>query len=171
MRRTFTLSILRNGNGGICSFDREKMLSGRAAQMARQTLGETLATVGGGLDRLAELDAVERLDKGRPNEVADEKPPHRLVQLLGCFNNLFIIALVTLAILQYASITDDVRLIIIIGVTVAVSVGLQFLPECRPALTAEKLKALVGTPRRLLACAALTQLRKSIDIRRFANSR
>jgi P-type Mg2+ transporter len=145
MKRAFALSKGRNGNGKSCAFDREKMLSARAAQMARQTLGETLATLGSSLDGLVELGAVERLAKDGPNEVAHEKPPYWLVQLLGCFKNPFIIVLVTLAIIQYFSSPDDLRPIIIIGIMVAISVGLQFWQEYRSALAAERLKALVRT--------------------------
>jgi Mg2+-importing ATPase len=121
------------------------MLSARVAAAARQSLGETLATLGGSFDGLVERNAVERLVKDGPNEVAHEKPPHWLVQLLTCFKNPFIIVLVTLAIIQYVSSPDDPRPIIIIGVMAAISVGLQFWQEYRSALAAEKLKALVRT--------------------------
>src|SRR5258707_5456117 len=136
---------LRNGNGGSPSSNREKVLSARAAQEATRNLDETLANLGGSRDGLVELDAIERLAKDGPNEVAHEKPPHWLVQLLVCFKNPFIIVLVTLAIIQYVSSPDDLRPIIIIGVMVAISVGLQFWQEYRSALAAEKLKTLVRT--------------------------
>jgi P-type Mg2+ transporter len=145
MNRKFALPKLNNGNGGSRSFDREKILSAKAAQMAKQNLGETLANLGSRLDGLVELDAIERLAKNGPNEVAHEKPPHWLVQLLTCFRNPFIIVLVTLAIIQYVSSPDDPRPIVIIGVMVAISVGLQFWQEYRSALAAENLKALVRT--------------------------
>ena len=121
MNMTFTLSKLRNGKDGSCPPDREKMLSARAAQTARQTLGETLAALSGSLDGLAERDAVERLAKDGPNEVAHEKPPHWLRQLLTCFKNPFIVVLAALAIIQFVSSPDDLRPIIIIGVMVAVA--------------------------------------------------
>src|ERR1700730_14285239 len=136
---------LRNGNGGSRSSKREKVLSARAAKEAACNLDETLANLGCSRDGLVELDAIERLAKDGPNEVAHEKPPHWLVQLLICFKNPFIIVLVTLAIIQYVSSPDDPRPIIIIGVMVAISVGLQFWQEYRSALAAEKLKALVRT--------------------------
>jgi Mg2+-importing ATPase len=145
MKRKFALPKLRNGDGGSRSLDKEKILSARAAQMARRSLGETLADLGSCLDGLTEVDAIERLAKGGPNEVAHEKPPHWLVQLLTCFKNPFIIVLVTLAIIQFISSPDDPRPIIIISVMVAISVGLQFWQEYRSALAAEKLKALVRT--------------------------
>jgi Mg2+-importing ATPase len=143
--KAFTLPKARNGKGGTGPSDTEKMLSARAARMARQTLGETLATLGSSLDGLVDRDAAERLGKDGPNEVAHEKLPHPLVQLLTCFKNPFILVLVTLAIIQYVSSPDDLRPIIIIGVMVAISVGLQFWQEYRSAIAAEKLKALVRT--------------------------
>ena len=137
MNATFALAKLRNGNGRNRSLDREKILAAKAAQMARHSLGETLAELGSCVRGLVELDAVERLAKGGPNEVAHERPPHWLVQLLVCFKNPFIIVLITLAIIQFISNPDDPRPIIIIGVMVAISVGLQFWQEYRSALCRE----------------------------------
>jgi Mg2+-importing ATPase len=145
MNGKFALPKLRNGNGRSRALDREKLLSARAAQMAKQSVSETLANLRSCLDGLVEFDAVERLAKDGPNEVAHEKPPHWLAQLLTCFKNPFIIVLVTLAIIQFISSPDDPRPIIIIGVMVAISVGLQFWQEYRSVLAAEKLKALVRT--------------------------
>jgi P-type Mg2+ transporter len=145
MNATFALAKLRNGNGKNRSLDREKILAAKAVQMAGQSLAETLAKLGSRLDGLVELDALERLAKGGPNEVAHERPPHWLVQFLVCFKNPFIIVLVTLAIIQFISSPDDPRPIIIIGVMVAISVGLQFWQEYRSTIAAEKLKALVRT--------------------------
>ena len=136
---------LRDGNGAGRSFDREKALSARAAKLASHGLDETLKSLGASLDGLDEADAAERLERDGPNEVAHEKPPHWIVQLLSAFKNPFIIVLVTLAIIQYVSSPDDPRPIIIISVMVAISVGLQFWQEYRSALAAEKLKALVRT--------------------------
>ena len=145
---------LRNGNGGSRSSNWEKVLSARAAQEAARNLDETLANLGGSRDGLVEFDAIERLAVDGPNEVAHEKPPHWLVQLLVCFKNPFIIVLVTLAVIQYVSSPDDPRPIIIIGVMVAISVGLQFWQEYRSALAAEKLKALVRTTATVLRRAS-----------------
>ena len=145
MNATLALAKLTNGNGRNRSLDREKILAAKAAQTAGQGLGQTLADLGSCVDGLIELDAVERLAKGGPNEVAHERPPHWLVQLLVCLKNPFIIVLVTLAIIQFISSPDDPRPIIIIGVMVAISVGLQFWQEYRSTIAAEKLKALVRT--------------------------
>jgi P-type Mg2+ transporter len=152
MNGIFAHTKLKNGNGddGGRSLDREKALAARAARLASHSIGESLAN----LEALVELDAVERLAVDGPNEVAHEKPPHWLVQLLTCFKNPFIIVLVTLAIIQYVTSPDDLRPIIIIGVMVAISVGLQFWQEYRSALAAEKLKALVRTTATVLRRAS-----------------
>ena len=120
-------------------------LSTTAVREACNDLAATLAHVGGIPQGLIESDAVERLDEVGPNEIAREKPPHWLFQLLACFKNPFIIVLVVLAIIQYVTNPDDLRPVIIVSVMVAISVGLQFWQEYRSALAAEKLKALVRT--------------------------
>lgn len=145
MIAVFADSKLRNGNDASRPPGREKILSGRAASYAACSLEKALANVRGNLHGLLEREAAERLEIDGPNEVAHEKPAHWLVQLLICFKNPFIIVLVTLAVIQYVTSPDDLRPIIIIGVMVAISVGLQFWQEYRSALAAEKLKALVRT--------------------------
>jgi len=121
------------------------VLSTTAIREACNDPAATLANVGGSPEGLIESDAVERLDDVGPNEIAREKPPHWLFQLLACFKNPFIIVLVVLAIIQYVTNPDDLRPVIIVSVMVAISVGLQFWQEYRSALAAEKLKALVRT--------------------------
>ena len=145
MKGMLTVASFKNGNGGNRSPNREKALSMRAVQEANQDLDKTLANIGGSLDGLLEHDAIERLAKDGPNEVAHEKPAHWLLQLLSCFKNPFIVVLVVIAPIQYVTSPDDPRPIIIIGVMVAIAVGLQFWQEYRSALAAEKLKALVRT--------------------------
>src|SRR5215471_6757793 len=121
------------------------VLSTTAVREACNDLAATLAHVGASPEGLLESDAVERLDEVGPNEIAREKPPHWLFQLLACFKNPFIIVLAVLAIIQYVTNPDDLRPVIIVCVMVAISVGLQFWQEYRSALAAEKLKALVRT--------------------------
>jgi Mg2+-importing ATPase len=156
---------LRDGNGAGRSFDREKALAARAAKLASHSLDETLKSLGANLDGLDEADAAERLERDGPNEVAHEKPPHWIVQLLSAFKNPFIIVLVTLAIIQYVSSPDDPRPIIIISVMVAISVGLQFWQEYRSALAAEKLKALVRTTATVLRCEEGQSRAREVPIR------
>src|ERR1700681_4520078 len=145
MKGMLTVPSFKNGNGGNRSLDREQALSMRAVQEANHDLEKTLANIGGSMDGLLEHDAIERLAKDGPNEVAHEKPAHWLVQLLTCFKNPFIIVLIVLALIQFVTSPDDLRPIVIIGVMVAVAVTLQFWQEYRSALAAEKLKALVRT--------------------------
>ncbi len=118
-------------------------LSTTAVREACNDLAATLANVGASPEGLVESDAAERLDEVGPNEIAREKPPHWLFQLLACFKNPFILAV--LAIIQYVTNPDDLRPVIIVCVMVAISVGLQFWQEYRSALAAEKLKTLVRT--------------------------
>src|SRR5260221_11789909 len=120
-------------------------LSTTAVREACNDLAATLANIGASPEGLVESDAAERLDEVGPNEIAREKPPHWLFQLLACFKNPFIIVLAVLAIIQYVTNPDDLRPVIIVCVMVAISVGLQFWQEYRSALAAEKLKALVRT--------------------------
>jgi Mg2+-importing ATPase len=120
-------------------------LSTTAVREACNDLAATLANLGGSPQGLVESDAAERLDEVGPNEIAREKPPHWLFQLLACFKNPFILVLAVLAIIQYGTNPDDLRPVIIVCVMVAISVGLQFWQEYRSALAAEKLKALVRT--------------------------
>jgi Mg2+-importing ATPase len=145
MKGMLTVSSLKNANGGNRSADREKALSMRAVQEANHDLDKTLANIGGSMDGLLEHDAIERLAKDGPNEVARERPAHWLLQLLSCFKNPFIIVLVVIATIQYVTSPDDPRPIIIIGVMVVIAVGLQFWQEYRSTRAAEKLKALVRT--------------------------
>jgi Mg2+-importing ATPase len=125
--------------------DGVQALSTVAVREAANDLATTLVNVRGNLDGLVEAEADERLVELGPNEVASEKPPFWLWQLLICFKNPFIIVLVVLAIIQYVTNPDDLRPVVIVCVMVAISVGLQFWQEYRSALAAEELKALVRT--------------------------
>ena len=93
-------------------------LSTSAVREASNDLEVTLANVGGSLEGLVKSEAAERLDEVGPNEVAHERPPHWLLQLLACFKNPFIIVLVVLAIIQYVTNPDDLRPVIIVSVMV-----------------------------------------------------
>jgi Mg2+-importing ATPase len=145
MNKMLTLRSLKDASTWTRSGDLEKSLSMRAMQESHQNLDDTLAKLGCSLEGLTEQEAADRLAADGPNEVAHEKPPHWLIQLLMCFKNPFIVVLVTLALIQFATAPDDLRPIIIIGVMVAIAVTLQFWQEYRSALAAEKLTALVRT--------------------------
>jgi Mg2+-importing ATPase len=145
MNKMLTLRSLKDASTWTRSGDLEKSLSMRAMQESHQNLDDTLAKLGCSLEGLTEQEAADRLAADGPNEVAHEKPPHWLIQLLMCFKNPFIVVLLTLALIQFATAPDDLRPIIIIGVMVAIAVTLQFWQEYRSALAAEKLTALVRT--------------------------
>ena len=129
---------------------------GKAAQPARvvaesgRSLEETLATVEGHLNGLIEGEAAKRLTLHGPNEVAHDKPPHALVQLLLAFKNPFVMVLLVLAAISFvmdvylaAPGEADWKAVITLTTMVAVSGLLRFVQEYRSAKAAEELKSLV----------------------------
>ncbi|KJZ35637.1 MULTISPECIES: magnesium-translocating P-type ATPase [Pseudomonas] len=131
-------------------------LSMRAAREAQNGLAVTLANLNATTDGLTELEAEGRLARGGYNEVAHDKPPHALLQLLKALNNPFIYVLLTLAgisfftdywlpISQGESDEADLTKVIIIMTMVTLSSLLRFWQEYRSAKSAETLKAMVRT--------------------------
>ncbi|MDR6915845.1 Mg2+-importing ATPase [Pseudomonas sp. 3296] len=131
-------------------------LSMRAAREAQNGLAVTLANLNATPDGLTELEAEGRLARGGYNEVAHDKPPHALVQLLKALHNPFIYVLLTLAgisfftdywlpISQGESDDADLTKVIIIMTMVSLSSLLRFWQEYRSAKSAETLKAMVRT--------------------------
>ncbi|MGF6401204.1 Mg2+-importing ATPase [Pseudomonas frederiksbergensis] len=131
-------------------------LSMRAAREAQNGLTVTLTNLNATADGLTELEAEGRLARGGYNEVAHDKPPHAIVQLLKALNNPFIYVLLTLAGISF--FTDywlpisqgqgddaDLTKVIIIMTMVSLSSLLRFWQEYRSAKSAETLKAMVRT--------------------------
>ncbi|RON50196.1 magnesium-translocating P-type ATPase [Pseudomonas frederiksbergensis] len=131
-------------------------LSMRAAREAQNGLAVTLSNLNASTDGLTELEAQGRLARDGHNEVAHDKPPHALVQLLKALNNPFIYVLLTLAGISF--FTDywlpisngeaddaDLTKVIIIMTMVSLSSLLRFWQEYRSAKSAEALKAMVRT--------------------------
>lgn len=127
-------------------------LSMRAAREAQNSIGVTLANVESNANGLTELDAQGRLQRDGFNEVAHDRPPHALVQLLRAFNNPFIYVLMTLTGISF--VTDfwlplrsgeetDLTGVIIVLVMVLVSGLMRFWQEYRSGKAAEALKAMV----------------------------
>ncbi|WP_442512989.1 magnesium-translocating P-type ATPase [Pseudomonas promysalinigenes] len=127
-------------------------LSMRAAREAQNSIGVTLANVESNANGLTELDAQGRLQRDGFNEVAHDRPPHALVQLLRAFNNPFIYVLMTLTGISF--VTDfwlplrsgeetDLTGVIIVLVMVLVSGMMRFWQEYRSGKAAEALKAMV----------------------------
>ena len=92
---------------------------------------------------LTDSEAATRLEDCGSNEVARERPPSWYEQLIDSFNSPFIILLVVLAAVSYA--TDDTGAVAVIATMVAISVGLRFWQEYRSGRAAERLKAMVTT--------------------------
>ena len=131
-------------------------LSMRAAREAQNGLAVTLTNLNATTDGLTELEAQGRLARNGHNEVAHDKPPHALIQLLKALNNPFIYVLLTLAGISF--FTDywlpisngeaddaDLTKVIIIMTMVSLSSLLRFWQEYRSAKSAEALKAMVRT--------------------------
>lgn len=131
-------------------------LSMRAAREAQNGLAVTLTNLNATADGLTELEAEGRLARGGHNEVAHDKPPHAIIQLLKALNNPFIYVLLTLAGISF--FTDywlpisqgegddaDLTKVIIIMTMVSLSSLLRFWQEYRSAKSAETLKAMVRT--------------------------
>ncbi|AZE48727.1 Mg(2+) transport ATPase, P-type [Pseudomonas chlororaphis] len=129
-------------------------LSMRAAREAQNSLGVTLDNVKSNANGLTELDAEGRLQRDGFNEVAHDRPPHALVQLLQAFNNPFIYVLMTLTAISFftdfwlplqAGEETDLTGVIIVLVMVLASGLMRFWQEYRSAKAAEALKAMVRT--------------------------
>ncbi|WP_432323509.1 magnesium-translocating P-type ATPase [Yersinia enterocolitica] len=121
---------------------------------AKNSLDQTLSKLNANLNGLTEEDARERLELYGLNEVAHEKAPAALIQLLAAFNNPFIFVLMILAAisfvtdywlpLQRGEETDLVGVSIIVTM-VLISGLLRFWQEYRTNKAAEALKSMVRT--------------------------
>ncbi len=115
----------------------------RAAEEAPRAIEAVLLSLGTTADGISRLEAAYRRGREGANEIAHERPPRWYVQLLLAFKNPFILLLLALAVLSYA--TEDVRAAGTIAVMVLISVLLRFVQEYRSGRAAERLKSLVGT--------------------------
>lgn len=121
---------------------------------AKNSLDQTLSKLNANLNGLTEEDAQERLELYGINQVAHEKAPPALAQLLSAFNNPFIFVLMILAAisfftdywlpLQNGEETDLVGVSIIVTM-VLISGLLRFWQEYRTNKAAEALKSMVRT--------------------------
>jgi P-type Mg2+ transporter len=146
--RSTTMTVQNNNTLDPKHQDKKKQaLSMRAAMEARNGVAVTLIN--------------ERLEKQGYNEVAHDKPPHALIQLLKAFNNPFIYVLTVLAVISFftdfwfplrAGEETDLVSVYIISAMVALSSLLRFWQEHRSAKSAEALKAMVRTT--ATCCAA-----------------
>ncbi len=119
----------------------------KAAEHLREVAGleaaEALTTLHTKREGLELHIAHLRLHKHGPNEIAHEKPPSWPVQLYHTVRNPFVILLMVLAAINFA--TGDVRAFSVMMIMVAISVLLRFTQEFRSSKEAQKLKAMVTT--------------------------
>lgn len=143
------------------------------AQEAANSLDQTLANLNCNRIGLTQEDAQERLRHFGANQVAHEKAPHALVQLVSAFNNPFIFVLMALAAIGF--FTDywlparhgeetDLTGVIIILIMVALSGLLRFWQEYRTNKAAETLKSLVRTTATVLRRSSFSSQALTMEI-------
>jgi Mg2+-importing ATPase len=113
------------------------------AEAAVQPVPELLGLLGSSPDGISRAQELARIDQDGPNEVATERPPHWLIQLLIALHVPFNYLLLTLA--GVALLTQDYKGAIVITCMVALSGLLRFWQEYRSGQAAEQLRALVRT--------------------------
>ncbi|BEL90387.1 magnesium-translocating P-type ATPase [Serratia marcescens] len=124
------------------------------AEEATNSIAQTLANLKCNRNGLTQDDADERLEQFGANQVAHDKAPHALIQLIKAFNNPFIFVLMVLAAISF--FTDywlprqsgeetELTGVIIILIMVTLSGLLRFWQEYRTNKAAEALKSMVRT--------------------------
>ncbi|AOE87668.1 magnesium-translocating P-type ATPase [Pseudomonas sp. TCU-HL1] len=148
------MSVATKQDTRLDSERRSDRLSMRAAHEAQNSLETTLSNVRSRQDGIDQAEALERLRRDGPNEVAHDRPPHALLQLLLAFNNPFIYVLMTLTAISFftdfwlpfqAGEETDLTGVIIVLCMVLASGLMRFWQEHRSARAAEALKAMVRT--------------------------
>ncbi|MDR6448528.1 Mg2+-importing ATPase [Paraburkholderia terricola] len=119
---------------------------------ANESVDATLKQTNSSLDGLLTADALERLQRAGPNEVAHDRAPHALVQLLRAFKNPFVLVLLGLSVITfftdvYLAAPDDRNWtgVGILLTMVTASGLLRFFQEYRSNRAAERLKSMVRT--------------------------
>lgn len=146
------------------------------AREAGQPVDVTLANLRSDRDGLTHTEAAARLALYGPNEVAHEKAPPALIQLLMAFNNPFIYVLLVLALVSLftdyllplrAGQETDLSGVIIITTMVLLSGLLRFWQEFRTNRAAQALKSLVRSQVTVLRreTASDTAQRHDVDMR------
>src|ERR1700759_534683 len=77
---------------------REQISLAHLVSEANESVAATLKQTFSSLDGLLTTEALSRLHLAGPNEVAHDRAPHALVQLLRAFNNPFVLVLLGLSI-------------------------------------------------------------------------
>lgn len=124
------------------------------AEEAKNSIAQTLANLKCNRNGLTQDDASVRLEQVGANQVAHDKAPHALIQLINAFNNPFIFVLMILAAISFftdywlpAQRGEETELtgVIIILTMVSLSGLLRFWQEYRTNKAAEALKSMVRT--------------------------
>lgn len=145
----------------------------KAINESQSSLDSILAKFQSSLSGLTQESAKSRIETYGKNEVAREKVPSVLVQLLMAFNNPFIFVLLALAIVSF--VTDfwlplqngeetDLTSIIIILTMVSLSGLLRFWQEFRSNKAAEALKSMIRTTATVLRRAHKDMSPERIEI-------
>nr|WP_141671314.1 magnesium-translocating P-type ATPase [Gilliamella apicola] len=145
----------------------------KAINEAQSSLDSILAKFQSSLSGLTQESAKSRIETYGKNEVAREKVPSVLIQLLMAFNNPFIFVLLALAIVSF--VTDfwlplqngeetDLTSIIIILTMVSLSGLLRFWQEFRSNKAAEALKSMIRTTATVLRRAHKDMSPERIEI-------
>ena len=131
---------------------REQISLAHVVSEANESVAATLKQTFSSLDGLLRDEALERLQFAGPNEVAHDKAPHALVQLLLAFRNPFVLVLLGLSVITfftdvYFASPDDRSWtgLSILLTMVSVSSLLRFFQEYRSNKAAERLKSMVRT--------------------------
>ncbi|OCG17375.1 magnesium-translocating P-type ATPase [Gilliamella sp. wkB292] len=138
----------------ISNINNKNQVGVKAIKEAQNSLETILSKYQTSLSGLTQENAKERIEQYGKNEVAREKVPSFIVQLLMAFNNPFIFVLLILAIVSF--VTDywlplqkgeetDLTSIIIILTMVTLSGLLRFWQEFRSNKAAEALKSMIRT--------------------------
>ena len=117
--------------------------SAPAVDASRGPLSSVFDALATTADGLTEPEVANRLETYGPNAVARERTTPWPVMLLNNFRNPFILVLIVLGAVSYA--TGDLRGTAVVAVMVAVSVVMRFFQEFRSSRAAETLRAMVRT--------------------------
>ncbi|WP_233853170.1 magnesium-translocating P-type ATPase [Paraburkholderia sp. HD33-4] len=134
------------------SANREQRSRPHVVSEDNESVSATLTKTNSSLNGLLMSDALERLHLAGPNEVAHDKAPHALLQLLLAFRNPFVLVLLGLSVITfftdvYFAEPDDRSWtgVSILLTMVTVSSLLRFVQEYRSNKAAERLKSMVRT--------------------------
>ncbi|MEG9540464.1 cation-transporting P-type ATPase, partial [Pantoea piersonii] len=141
-------TLAKNSRGAARNGEKKYLIEQEASRSVEATLASLHSQAAG----LSQQEAERRLAQFGPNEVAQEKAPPALLQLLMAFHNPFIYVLLALALVSFftdywlplrAGDEGDLTGVTIICTMVTLSAMLRFWQEFRTNRAAQALKSLV----------------------------